>query len=146
MIDIDHFKKFNDKYGHTEGDNVLRYAAQHLYEESGSRIYRYGGEEFAAIFRGMEIEDVFWHVDRMREKLSKMNFYLRMPETIRRKKSPEDRGKKEITTKKVHITVSIGIAQRTMVCKTPKCVIEAADKALYRAKKKGRNQCVKAKA
>ncbi len=146
MIDIDHFKKFNDKYGHAEGDNVLRYAAQYLYEESGSRIYRYGGEEFAAIFRGMEIEDVFWHVDRMREKLAKMNFYIRMPETIRRKKSLEDRGKKEITTKKVHVTVSIGIAQRTMVCKTQKSVIEAADKALYRAKKKGRNQCVKAKA
>ena len=52
MMDIDHFKSFNDNYGHDEGDNVLRLVGSMLNQELGDRVYRYGGEEFCAVFKG----------------------------------------------------------------------------------------------
>ena len=142
MIDIDHFKKFNDTYGHREGDNVLRYVAAHIADLSHARVFRYGGEEFSAIYSGRTIKEVLWHLEQMRESLAERKFYIRMSETRRSKRSEKDRGKTTDNGKKVNLTISIGIAQRNNKHKIAEDVIEAADKALYQAKRKGRNQCV----
>jgi diguanylate cyclase (GGDEF)-like protein len=142
MLDIDHFKKFNDTYGHTEGDNALRYVASHLKYFSKSKVFRYGGEEFSIIYPGRKASEVIWRLEQMREELEKSRFFIRMSETKRSSKSEKDRGKNAPDGKKVKITISVGLAQRSEKLKTPEDVIEAADKSLYSAKKKGRNQCV----
>jgi diguanylate cyclase (GGDEF)-like protein len=142
MLDIDHFKKFNDNYGHTEGDNVLRYVAAHLKSASNSNVFRYGGEEFSIVYSGYRIKDVLWRLEQMREELATRQFYIRMNESKRIKKSEKDRENQSNGRKKARVTISIGIAQRTDRFKTTEDVINAADKALYMAKKKGRNLCV----
>ncbi len=142
MLDVDHFKKFNDNYGHTEGDNVLRYVATHLKDASNSNVFRYGGEEFCIVYSGYRIKDVLWRLEQMREELANRQFYIRMDETNRRKQSEKNRDNKSNGRKKARVTISIGIAQRTDHFKTTEEVINAADKALYMAKKKGRNLCV----
>ena len=142
MIDIDNFKKFNDNYGHREGDNVLRYVATHIAEQSKSKVFRYGGEEFSVVYSGHTVKEVLWRLEQMRESLAEREFYIRMSETKRSHRSEKDRGKSSNGGKKVSLTISIGIAQRNDKHRLPEDVIEAADKALYQAKKKGRNQCV----
>jgi diguanylate cyclase (GGDEF)-like protein len=142
MLDIDHFKKFNDTYGHTEGDNALRYVAAHLKYYSKSRVFRYGGEEFSIIYPARKADEVIWYLEQMREELDKGRFFIRMSETKRSVKSEKDRGKSSPEGKRVKVTISIGLAQRSEKLRTPEDVIDAADKALYSAKKKGRNQCV----
>jgi diguanylate cyclase (GGDEF)-like protein len=142
MLDIDHFKNFNDTYGHSEGDNVLRYVASHLDIFSKSKVFRYGGEEFSIVYPGRKTKEVHWHLEHMREELDKSRFFIRMSETKRSRKSEKDRGKTSPDGKKVKVTLSIGLAQRSENLRTPEDVIEAADKALYLAKKKGRNQIV----
>lgn len=141
MIDIDFFKKFNDTYGHTEGDNVLRYVAAHLQETSHAKIFRYGGEEFSAVYPGQKLNDIYWRLEQMRESLANRQFAIRMNETNRNQRSEKDRGRSLDGIKKVKVTISVGISQRSEKFKNPEDVIEAADKALYTAKRKGRNQC-----
>jgi diguanylate cyclase (GGDEF)-like protein len=142
MLDIDHFKKFNDNYGHKEGDNVLRYVAAHLRESSRSKVFRYGGEEFSIIFPGYRVNEVQERLEYVCETLAERHFYIRMSDTKRSQKSEKDRGIDLSDHKQVSVTISIGVAQRTDKLKTPEDVIDAADKALYRAKKRGRNQVV----
>jgi diguanylate cyclase (GGDEF)-like protein len=142
MLDIDHFKKFNDMYGHKEGDNVLRYVAAHLQDSSRSKVFRYGGEEFSIIFPGYRVHEVRERLEYVCETLAERQFYIRMSDTKRSQKSEKDRGIDLSDHKQVKVTISIGVAQRTDKLKTPEDVIEAADKALYRAKKRGRNQVV----
>ncbi len=141
MIDIDHFKKFNDTFGHMEGDNVLRFVAKHLSDGSEFSVFRYGGEEFSIIFRGADTEDAFMIVEKMRRKLSQKHFYIRLPENLRKKTSKKQRGEKTKKPQKVQITFSAGLAGRAKSFKNPEDVIVSADKALYKAKKEGRN-CV----
>jgi diguanylate cyclase (GGDEF)-like protein len=143
MIDIDHFKNFNDTYGHTEGDNVLRFIAKHIKDRIKGSVFRYGGEEFSVLFKRGRINEVYWQLDRMRQKLALKDFYIRLPEKDRKNKSEQDRGKRSSKTKKVKLTVSIGMAQKTVNLKNVEEVIKKADKALYDAKNKGRNRCVK---
>jgi diguanylate cyclase (GGDEF)-like protein len=76
------------------------------------------------------------------ETLAERHFYIRMSETKRSQKSEKDRGIDLSDHKQVRVTISIGVAQRTDKLRTPEDVIDAADKALYRAKKRGRNQVV----
>jgi diguanylate cyclase (GGDEF)-like protein len=144
MLDIDHFKKFNDTYGHKEGDNVLRYVAAHLEASSRSKVFRYGGEEFSIIFPGYRVDDVQERLEYVCESLAERWFYIRMSETKRSQKSEKDRGIDLDDHEQVKVTISIGVAQRTDKLRTPEDVIVAADKALYRAKKRGRNQVVAA--
>jgi diguanylate cyclase (GGDEF)-like protein len=141
MLDIDYFKKFNDTFGHTEGDNVLRFVAKHLQELSRSKVFRYGGEEFSIIFPGHQVKEVLWNLEHIRETLEAKEFFIRMSESKRSNRSEKDRGKTGLDGKKVKVTISIGVAQRTDKFKTVVDVIQAADMALYTAKKKGRNQC-----
>ena len=72
MIDIDFFKKFNDKYGHDVGDDVLKLVASNLVKVTGGgKAFRYGGEEFTILFPGKSINDVIPHLENLREQVSK---------------------------------------------------------------------------
>ncbi len=138
MIDIDYFKKFNDRYGHDVGDQVLQMVASKLAKVGrGGKAFRYGGEEFTLIFPG-SLMDVIPHVERVRKTIESSEFLLRGP------KRPRKKPEKSVTTKKslekVSVTVSIGVAERDDRYRTPREVVKAADKALYRAKNSGRNR------
>ncbi len=141
MMDIDHFKDFNDTYGHDEGDNVLRMVGGLLNQELGERVYRYGGEEFCAIFEGFGGEDAFMFANKVRRKLEERNFYIRKANSKRQRTTQSERDKKKPKGKKVQVTISIGLASPNKSAESPKDVIKLADKALYEAKDKGRN-CV----
>ncbi len=140
MIDVDRFKKFNDTYGHKTGDQVLKMIASQLGKISGgARTFRYGGEEFTAIFAGKSIEDAVSHAEGFRKAIETAPFTVRGRE--RRTKSPNSRGKKSgFTRKKVKVTVSIGLASPVGAAANPEQVIKLADKKLYKAKKSGRNR------
>jgi diguanylate cyclase (GGDEF)-like protein len=141
MIDVDHFKKFNDNYGHLEGDNVLRYVAKHITEGAGGASFRYGGEEFSVIYRGIEIKYVLNILDQMRADLASSDFYLRSSEEVRQFKTKKNRKNTRSNKKTVNVTISIGIAHKSLSKKDVQDVIDTADKALYRAKDNGRNRC-----
>ena len=141
MMDIDHFKVFNDTYGHDEGDNVLRLVGGLLSEELGDKVYRYGGEEFCAVFNDINGEDAYMYVNKVRRKLEEREFFIRKPNSKREYTSRSDRKKKIKNGKKVQVTISIGLASPCRDAKTAHDVINLSDQALYKAKKKGRN-CV----
>ena len=144
MMDIDHFKSFNDNYGHDEGDNVLRLVGSVLRNELGDRVYRYGGEEFCAVFNGVSAEDAYMFANKVRRVLEERDFYIRKPNSKREPTSSFDRRKTRKTPngKKVQITISIGLANPTKKTKDVEAVIKLADEALYEAKRKGRNRVV----
>lgn len=139
MVDVDHFKKFNDTYGHDVGDQVLKMVAARLDEVTGGgRAFRYGGEEFSVLFAGKSVDEALPHLDLLRATIEDTRFTLRGPGRPRKKpgKSRPASG----SPKQVAVTVSIGVAEPSARVSTPDEVIKAADKALYRAKKGGRNQ------
>ena len=140
MIDVDRFKKFNDTYGHKTGDQVLKMIASRLGKISGgARTFRYGGEEFTAIFAGKSLEDALSHVENFRKAIETNPFTIRGRD--RRTKGPDSRGKNSgVTRKQVKVTVSIGLASPVGPAANPETVIKAADKKLYKAKKTGRNR------
>jgi len=140
MMDIDHFKSFNDNYGHDEGDNVLRLVGSVLSKELGDRVYRYGGEEFCALFMGVSAEDAYMYANKVRRKLEERDFYIRKPNSKREPTSSFDRRKTKKSGKKVQITISIGLANPNKKSKTAADVVKLADQALYEAKRKGRNR------
>jgi len=138
MLDVDHFKKFNDTYGHDAGDDVLQLLGSRLKTVTGGgKPFRYGGEEFAIIFPGADLNDAKEHLENLRESIAGKKFALRKQE--RRKK--KSRASKKTRQRHVSVTISIGYAERNDKATTPTAVLKASDKALYRAKKKGRN-CV----
>ncbi len=129
MIDIDHFKKFNDTYGHDTGDEVLKMVASKLAEVSGGgKAYRYGGEEFVLLFPSREVDESYKHTDILRETIAKSPFIVRNKQN----------------SKTIYINISSGIVQKNSQDKDPFAVMKRADNALYKAKKAGRNQVVKA--
>ena len=129
MIDIDHFKKFNDTYGHDTGDEVLKMVASRLANiGGGGKAYRYGGEEFVLLFPSRDVDDSFAHTDILRDTIAKSPFM------IRNKKG----------SKTIYINISSGVVQKNSKDKDPFAVMKRADNALYKAKKAGRNQVVKA--
>lgn len=139
MVDIDHFKKFNDTYGHDVGDQVLRMVAESLrVVRGGGRSFRYGGEEFAIIFRGREMTETLPYLEALREEIATSVFILRGKD--RPQKKPEKPRPATSKQQELRITVSIGVAQRSCENNSPEEVIKAADDALYRAKSGGRNQ------
>jgi len=136
MIDVDHFKRFNDTYGHDVGDQVLRMVAAKLAQVTGGgRAYRYGGEEFAVLFPGRSLEEVLPHLDDVRQAIADTNFTIRRRLRARRRGESGNRPRR-----KAAITVSIGAAERTQRHSAPEQVLRAADQALYRAKADGRNR------
>lgn len=137
MLDIDHFKKFNDNYGHDIGDQVLKLVAAKLAElKGGGRVFRYGGEEFTAIFPRKEAESIFNELEVLRLSVANYGIVIRHP--VRKTKKARD--EKNINAMKtVNVTISIGVATRKAKG-TFEETVKLADEALYRAKKKGRNQ------
>ena len=78
MVDIDHFKKFNDTYGHETGDQVLRLVASKLASVTGGgRAYRVGGEEFSILFPGKSVKEVLPHLELLRSVIEASHFQLR---------------------------------------------------------------------
>jgi diguanylate cyclase (GGDEF)-like protein len=139
MLDIDHFKKFNDRHGHDVGDQVLRMVAFRLAQvDGGGKAFRYGGEEFTVIFPGRAADDALEHLEELRRKIASSSFAIRSP--LRPRKRPAKPSRKKAAPKKVSVTISIGAAWPKAGTASPDEVLKAADKALYRAKKKGRNQ------
>lgn len=138
MVDVDHFKRFNDRYGHDAGDHVLRLVASRLAQApGGGTAYRYGGEEFALLYPGKGVEECLPHLEELRETVETSRFTMRRRFRPRAKPSaPKGRQTREAIT----ITVSIGVAERNHRHSTPDQVVTAADKALYRAKEAGRNR------
>lgn len=143
MLDIDHFKKFNDTYGHDTGDEVLKLVASTIRDVTGGgKAYRYGGEEFTILFPGKSINEVMPSLEELREKVAKRAFTLRRSGRGKGGKSGRKaRGSKNAKQKQIYITISIGVSQKSEKHKKPDDVMKSADTALYRAKKKGRN-CV----
>ena len=151
IVDVDHFKKFNDTYGHETGDEVLRMVASRLSAVTGGgKAFRCGGEEFAVVFPLKSAKDAFEHLECLRQTIESSAFKIR-GRLDRRKvpRSPVDRrqsGKKKSrrTTPRrgdeVSVTVSIGVAEPSTKNHKVDQVISAADKALYRAKEGGRNR------
>ncbi|MDG9925945.1 MULTISPECIES: GGDEF domain-containing protein [unclassified Pseudomonas] len=142
MADVDHFKKFNDTHGHDVGDQVLRLVASQLRKVGGGgKAYRYGGEEFTLVFPGKSIEDCRQHLEAVR--LAVENYPLQLRDKQQRPKdNKEGRQRRRASgAASVSVTISIGVAEREMQQRSADEVIRCADKALYAAKKAGRN-CV----
>ena len=141
MLDIDFFKKFNDKYGHDVGDQVLCMVASHIRRVGGGgKPFRYGGEEFTVVFPGKTKKEARPHLESLREAIADSKFALR-DKSDRPKKTPKKRTRAQ-NIRAVSVTISIGAAEPSRTLSKPADVIKAADKALYRAKQKGRNRVV----
>jgi len=124
VIDIDHFKNFNDTWGHQTGDQVIRFVASVIGRTGAPPRFaaRYGGEEFALIFPGETGAQAKAALEEIREEIAS-----RM---LKRRSTNEDLGT---------ISISAGLAQRTKN-ESLDALIERADGALYHAKRSGRNQ------
>lgn len=124
ITDIDHFKQFNDSYGHQQGDIVLKETAR-IVKEAVRKIdlaARYGGEEFAVILPETELESAVAVAERIRKRIDENQFPGQADP--------------------LHVSISIGVAQYNLeVDKDKRDLIERADRALYKAKDSGRN-CV----
>ncbi len=143
MLDIDHFKQFNDEHGHEAGDEVLRMVAKQIGRvRGGGRAYRYGGEEFCIVFAGKELEQSLPHLEDVRAMVEDYEMSLRDHKTRPRsgQAGRRQRGMRG-SPRGVSVTVSIGVAQHDERRADSEQVLKAADLALYKAKKKGRN-CV----
>jgi len=122
MIDIDYFKKYNDKFGHVAGDIVLKTLARILsetFDTAGDVVARYGGEEFTVILPNTSKDKAKILAEKLRRKIKNEKIVLR----------------KKLT----QVTVSIGIAAFSKDAKMKEELIQKADSALYKAKTKGRN-------
>jgi diguanylate cyclase (GGDEF)-like protein len=129
MVDVDNFKSFNDRFGHPEGDQLLKALGKKIQELSPANAHacRYGGEEFGIILPDSRPDQAF-----------------EMAEALR--KSIEHTGFAGLTAGPSYVTVSVGVACFPAHSKTREELILAADRALYQAKRQGRNQCVLASA
>ncbi|QSV45859.1 diguanylate cyclase [Geobacter benzoatilyticus] len=142
MVDVDHFKWFNDTYGHDVGDQVLRMVASKLRSVgSGGKTYRYGGEEFAILFPRKGRDEIIESLEELRRTIADYQMRLRSSD---RPNSPKE-GKKlrhgsSRGNSTVSVTVSIGVSENNGDRRHPSDVIKAADQALYRAKGSGRNR------
>jgi diguanylate cyclase (GGDEF)-like protein len=154
VVDIDHFKNFNDTYGHETGDQVLRLVASNLARVTGGgRAYRCGGEEFNILFPGKHWSDVLDHLERLRENIETSEFRMRGNDRRLAPRGPDRRTRRRATKGQairdlaqppapasISVTVSIGVASSSRRQSYPDAVLQAADKALYRAKANGRNR------
>jgi diguanylate cyclase (GGDEF)-like protein len=124
MVDIDHFKQFNDGYGHAVGDQVIQVVARALTASlrQGDVLGRYGGEEFCVVLPGLSVSDALAVAERMRAD-------------IHANASSAIRGTAVST-----ITASFGVATVNVQARSIEALIDQADQALYRSKQAGRNR------
>ncbi len=123
MLDIDYFKNYNDKFGHTSGDIVLKnlsHTMTDFLKDASSIISRFGGEEFCIILPFQDKSSAYKIADELRVKIEKTKIVLRKQET--------------------HVTVSIGVASFPQDTTDADELILKSDKAMYKAKQKGRNR------
>ena len=157
VVDIDHFKRFNDTYGHDTGDQVLRLVAASLARVTGGgQAYRCGGEEFNILFPGKTTAEVADHLEQLRATIESSEFRMRGGDRRQLARGPDRRNDRargrarkgrairELAQEKfpapLSVTVSIGVATSAKEGSDPDLVLQAADKALYRAKANGRNR------
>jgi diguanylate cyclase (GGDEF)-like protein len=141
MLDIDHFKKFNDTHGHDIGDEVLRMVASRIARVGGGgKAFRYGGEEFAIVFSGRSAKRAPTELESLRRDIEAYRMQVRAGNRGAGKKARKTRAQQSFGGKSLAVTVSIGFALRDTHSKHPESVIKAADQALYRAKRDGRNR------
>ena len=140
MVDVDHFKKFNDKYGHDIGDQVLKKLASQLRQVRGGKAFRYGGEEFTILFPNKNIHEAELLCAKLCKSVENSPFMLRGKKRPKSKQQDKTKKYKERKAKPLTITISIGLAERSQEHATAEEVIKQADKALYKAKNNGRNQ------
>ena len=138
MVDVDHFKRFNDTFGHAVGDQVLAMVASRLEQAEGARAFRYGGEEFTLLLPGRSVDEALPALELVRAAVEATTFKLRAPDRPRRKPS-KGRERRSGAAKVVAVTISIGVAAPE-VGDRPAGVLRAADQALYQAKEGGRNR------
>ncbi|MEO1366017.1 MAG: GGDEF domain-containing protein, partial [Acidobacteriota bacterium] len=147
MLDLDHFKKLNDRHGHEVGDQVLRLVSSRLRKApGGGEAFRYGGEEFTVVFAGRSADEAAVYLDALRQGIAARPFVVRSPGRPAGKppKGSAGGGKTsggaKTVEKSLKVTVSIGVAERGDKKPTPEAVMKAADRALYKSKKAGRNR------
>ena len=131
LIDVDHFKSYNDHYGHSVGDDCLRRVAQAIngaISRASDLVARYGGEEFVVLLPGTPCAGA----ERVAERIRQAVEALAIPH--------------EVSPVSDHVTISLGVAATDQAPGTsPKALIQAADAALYQAKQAGRNRSVVAR-
>jgi diguanylate cyclase (GGDEF)-like protein len=122
MIDIDHFKKVNDVYGHMAGDEILRLIAQVLEDQTrfNDFVCRYGGEEFAVLLPESAADQGRYVADKIRQAVENTSLLY--------------------ANSKLKVTVSAGVGQVNPERDTPETFIDRVDAALYQAKENGRNR------
>jgi diguanylate cyclase (GGDEF)-like protein len=157
IVDIDHFKRFNDTYGHDIGDQVLRLVAAHLaHVTGGGQTYRCGGEEFTILFPGKTTGEIRDHLEKLRSTIETSEFRMRGSDRRQVPRGPERRNVRaggrarkgdairklaqEKASTTLTVTVSIGAATSGVEEAQPESVVKAADKSLYKAKANGRNR------
>jgi diguanylate cyclase (GGDEF)-like protein len=143
MLDVDHFKRFNDTYGHDVGDEVLRLVASRIRRVGGGgTAYRYGGEEFCVVFPRRDVETATAFMERVREEIANysMSIRNRSLRPARAREGSKRRGATRLGSNQVSVTVSAGVAARSDVNPDAEAVVSKADKMLYKAKKAGRNR------
>jgi diguanylate cyclase (GGDEF)-like protein len=141
MVDVDHFKRFNDLFGHEVGDQALRMVAAKLRGiTGGGKAFRYGGEEFAVVFPRACVADAVPHLEAARRAVAATAFIVRSPDRPRNK--PTTPKPSEGPRVAVSLTISIGVAEPNERNEhaDPHQVLREADRALYRAKSAGRNR------
>ncbi|MBV8049759.1 MAG: GGDEF domain-containing protein [Acidobacteriaceae bacterium] len=159
VVDIDHFKNVNDTYGHETGDQVLSMVASRLARiDSGGKAYRVGGEEFTILFPGKTVKEIVTELEALRISISESSFRLR--NTPERRKASRGPDRRQVMNERhakraqrvgvsisgqLSVTVSIGVAEPNSPRQSAEEVIQSADKALYRAKRSGRNRVELAK-
>ncbi len=123
MIDIDHFKRVNDRYSHATGDDVLRRVAHGLQQElrEADCVGRYGGEEFAVLLAHVNVEDAVQLAERLRQRIERLDWSGLAPG--------------------LNVTFSAGLVQ-TLPAEPMESAMRRADALLYRAKNLGRNRVI----
>ncbi|TAK46246.1 MAG: GGDEF domain-containing protein [Betaproteobacteria bacterium] len=141
MVDVDHFKLFNDTHGHAVGDQVLKLVAVHLAGvQGGGRAFRYGGEEFTLVFPGAALPQVLPRLEALRSAIEQHAMVIRDEDRRAEVGQKAPRKGARPLEQVLSVTVSIGVAAPGRRAPTPAEVMQAADAALYRAKQAGRNR------
>jgi diguanylate cyclase (GGDEF)-like protein len=141
MVDVDHFKQFNDTHGHDVGDQVLRLVGGRLAQVDGGGVaYRYGGEEFCVLFPNSDIDEAQRALEAIRASIEGYKMAVRGADRPKQAEEGAKRRGGPSPEKMLSVTVSIGVAAPSEKHGTPRAVVMAADEALYRAKKGGRNR------
>lgn len=144
MLDVDHFKSFNDSYGHDVGDQVLKMVAKKMAAvKGGGKAYRYGGEEFTILMPRKKMAEAIPFLEEVRKNIAAYQLVLRGNDRPKEAKEGKKRRNSERGDNSVSVTISIGVAESSDSLRSADEVLRAADKALYRAKGKGRNQLSK---